>query len=168
MQLSLPIFPESTVLVNHQFGIKREGDFVYYMLNGKTIYCHEKDDHDTYRFTLACIIKNELCTKAELSKALGINRKNLDRYCNAYKEKGADCFFNREDNRGQCYRFTEDKHTTAQELLNSGLLPAQVAKRIGVSESAIRYHLKSGDLKKNLMQTTASKSKPVNRVKGIG
>ena len=148
MQLSLPIFPESTLLINHQLGFRREDDLVYYMLNGKTIYCHEKDDHDSYRFTLANLIKNELCTKAELIKALGINRKNLDRYCNAYKEKGADYFFNREDNRGQCYRFTEDKHTTAQELLNSGILPAQVAKRIGVSESAIQYHLKSGDLKK--------------------
>ena len=149
MQLSLPIFPESTVLINHQLGFRREDDFVYYMLNGKTIYCHEKDDHDSYRFTLANLIKNELCTKAELIKALGINRKNLDRYCNALKENGADYFFNREDNRGQCYRFTEDKHTTAQKLLNLGVLPAQVAKQIGVSESAIRYHLKLGDLKKN-------------------
>jgi hypothetical protein len=168
MQMSLPIFPESTVLVNHQFGFRRQDDFVYYMLNGKTIYCHEKADHDTYRFILACIINNGLCTKAELSKALGINRKNLDRYCKAYKEKGTDCFFNRKDNRGQCYRFTEDKHTTAQELLDSGVLPAQIAKRIDVSESAIRYHLKLGNLKKNLMRTTASKDKPVNQEKGIG
>jgi len=27
------IFPESTVLINHQLGFRRKDDFVYYMLN---------------------------------------------------------------------------------------------------------------------------------------
>ena len=37
----------------------------------------------------------------------------------------------------------------AQELLDAGKSQLNAAKTLGVSESCIRYHLRSGNLKKN-------------------
>jgi biotin operon repressor len=135
-------------MINFRVGFKEENGFVYYMLNGQNIYCHKEKDRNSYRFIMASLIKNNLCTITELSTALGVNRKNIERYVKSYNENGIDYFFNREDNRGQCYRFTEETKTMAQELLDAGVSQYSTAKELGISESAIRYHIRAGNLKK--------------------
>ena len=61
---------------------------------------------------------------------------------------GMAYFFNRKETRGQCHKFTPEKIEEAQRLLNLGYSQQGTAKAIGVSESAIRYHIKAGTLKK--------------------
>jgi len=41
---------------------------------------------------------------------------------------------------------TEDKKRLAQELLNKGYSNVKTAEAIGISESAIRYHIQQGNL----------------------
>jgi hypothetical protein len=65
-------------------------------------------------------------------------------------------FFNRKETRGQCHKFTPEKMKDAQELLNSGYSQQGTAKAIGVSESAIRYHIRDGGLKKSRSFTPVS------------
>jgi biotin operon repressor len=148
MQQILPIFPDATRMVNYQVGFKQIDDFVHYFVNGMPVYCHEKDDKNGYRFVLATLINNKFCSIKELSEALGVPRKNIERYAKALREKGMAYFFNRKETRGQCHKFTSEKVKDAQALLDAGYSQQGTAKRIGVSESAIRYHIKSGLLKK--------------------
>lgn len=148
MQQILPIFPDATRIVNYQVGFKQIDDFVHYFVNGMPVYCHEKDDKNGYRFVLATLINNKFCSIKELSEALGVPRKNIERYAKALREKGMAYFFNRKETRGQCHKFTSEKVKDAQALLDAGYSQQGTAKRIGVSESAIRYHIKSGLLKK--------------------
>lgn len=148
MQQILPIFPDETKMVNYQVGFKQEDDFVHYFVNGMPVYCHEKDDKNGYRFVLATLVNNNFCSIKELSEALGIPRKSIERYAKALREKGMAHFFNRKETRGQCHKFTPEKINKAQELLNDGHSQQGTAKIIGISESAIRYHLKAGTLKK--------------------
>jgi len=149
MQMQLPIFPESTKMINSSVGFFTKDDFVYYLHNGSPVFCHSKDQLNSYRFILANLTKTGLCSCTELSTALGINVKNVQRYKQALEAHGPDWFFNREDNRGQCYKFTEDKLQEAQDLLNDGYSQKRVATHLGVSEGAVRYHLRNGRLKKN-------------------
>jgi hypothetical protein len=148
MQLQLAIFPEHTKLINSTVGFYMKDGFVYYLHNGSPIFCHSKEDRDSYRYILATLVTTKLCTCTEISKALGINVKNVQRYVKTLKEQGTSHFFNREDHRGQCYKFTEDVKEKAQELINSGNSQEKVAKELGISEGAIRYHLRNGKLKK--------------------
>ncbi len=147
--MQMPIFPESTKMINTSVGVFQKDDFVYYLHNGSPVYCHAKDQLNSYRFILANLTKMGLCSCTELSAALGINVKNVQRYKQALEANGVDWFFNRVDNRGQCYKFTEDKLQEAQDLLNNGYSQKRVAVRLDVSESAVRYHLRNGSLKKN-------------------
>ena len=48
----------------------------------------------------------------------------------------------------QIKELSEEKIKQAQELLDNGESQLKTAKKVGVSESAVRYHLKSGKLKK--------------------
>jgi transposase len=144
MQMQLPIFPENTKLINSSVGFFRKNDFIFYLHNGSPVYCHSQDDLNTYRYVLANLVATGLCTISELSRALGVNIKNIQRYKKALDDKGTSWFFNREDNRGQCHKMNEDKVKEAQSLLDEGYSQKGAAKRLGISEGAIRYHLRSG------------------------
>ena len=148
MQQILPIFPEDTKMVNYQVGFKQMDDFIHYFVNGMPVYCHEKKDKNGYRFVLATLVNNNFCSIRELSEALGVNKKNVERYAKDLRDKGMSHFFNRKETRGQCHKFTPEKIKEAQRLLNLGRSQYGTAKDIGVSESAIRYHIKAGTLKK--------------------
>lgn len=149
MQQILPIFPVDIKMVNYQVGFKQMDDFVHYFVNGMPVYCHQLDDKNGYRYVLGTLVNNNFCSIKELSEALGVNKKNVERYAKDLREKGMSHFFNRKETRGQCYKFTPEKMKKAQELLDQGYSQYRTAKMIGVSESAIRYHIKAGSLKKN-------------------
>lgn len=148
MQQILPIFPDATRMINYQVGFKQVDDFVHYFVNGMPVYCHEKEDNNGYRFVLATLVNHNFCCIKEMSEALGVPRKNIERYAKALREKGMAHFFNRKETRGQCHKLTPGKIKDAQEFLDNGYSQQGTAKTIGVSESAIRYHIKSGRLKK--------------------
>ena len=149
MQQILPIFPVDIKMVNYQVGFKQMDDFVHYFVNGMPVYCHQLDDKNGYRYVLGTLVNNNFCSIKELSEALGVNKKNVERYAKDLREKGMSHFFNRKETRGQCYKFTPEKMNKAQWLLGQGYSQYRTAKMIGVSESAIRYHIKAGSLKKN-------------------
>jgi len=50
MQHQLPLFPESTKLVNCSVGIFTKEEFVYYLHNDSPVFCHAKDDRNSYRY----------------------------------------------------------------------------------------------------------------------
>lgn len=149
MQLQLAIFPERTKLINSSIGFYAKDDFVYYLHNGSPIFCHSKEDRNSYRYILANLVVNNMCTCSEISKALGIQVKNVQRYTKDLRTKGMGYFFNREDNRGQCHKFTSAVQSEAQRLLDNGYSQQMAARKVGLSEAAIRYHVRDGKLKKN-------------------
>jgi hypothetical protein len=151
MQTQLPIFPTGTKLINDSLGFREQDGTVYYFHNGNPIYCHGKDDRNGYRFVLASLVFNKLCKIIELCSALGENRKNIERYVKAYREHGSSYFFGRKEQRGQCYKMTSDKLSTIQHALDEGLSIYRIALNEDISESAIQYHIKNGNLKKNLV-----------------
>ena len=57
-------------------------------------------------------------------------------------------FLKLKETRGQCNKFTQEKKNQAQYLLDKGYSQYRTAKIVGVSESAIRYHIKANNLKK--------------------
>ena len=152
MQPLLPFFPDGTKFINEAVGYCQQDGTVYYLHYGKPIYCHAVEDRDGYRFALANLVVNDLCLICEISKAFGINRKNVERYVKSYKDHGAGYFFKREERRGQCYKVTETKMCAIQSDLDSGLSIYRTAQNHDISESAISYHIRNGKLKKKVLR----------------
>jgi hypothetical protein len=151
MQTWLPFFPENTKMINSFVGFFEMNGTVHYMLGGKPIHCHDKNDPNGFRFVMAILVKNKLCTIKELSKALGVPRKNIERYAKAYHDNGAGYFFERKETRGQCYKITSEILTAIQSDLDCGTSIYRTALNHNISESAISYHIKKGNLKKKLL-----------------
>ena len=150
MQLQLPIFPESTKLINSSVGFYKEKEFIFYLHNGSPIFCHHVDSMNNYRYILANLVQSKLCSPREISEAFGISQRNVERYAQKLKEHGMESFFNQIDHRGECYKMTEPVLLQAQQLLDQSYSQLKTAHSLGVSESCIRYHLKNGNLKKKL------------------
>jgi len=148
MQTQLPFFPTGTRLINASVGTREQGGTVYYFHNGKPIYCHDMEDRNGYRFIMANLVVNGLCTITELCSVFGAGRKNIERYAKAYREQGAEHFFNRKERRGQCHKMTPSKLVSIQSDLDSGLSIYRIALNHEVSEAAVSYHIKKGSLKK--------------------
>lgn len=148
MQMQLPIFPVSTKLINASVGFYEQDGLVYYLHNGAPFYCHSKDNLNAYRFITANLVVNNLCRPSEVASALGVSARNIQRYAKALREKGADWFFQQTQKRGDAHKLTPDKMAQAQRLLDDGTAVASVARQVGVTEGALRYHLKKSTLKK--------------------
>lgn len=152
MQMQLPIFPQTTKLINASVGFFEKDSFVYYLHNGSPIYCHDKNDLNSYRFIVANLITTNLCTATELSLALGVSNRNMQRYAKTLRVKSAKWFFNRPDKQYDAHKLTPEKLLEAQGLLDASIPVLSVAKQLGVTEGAIRYHIKQGSIKKRDVQ----------------
>lgn len=149
MQMQLPIFPEGTKLVNACLGFKKSDDYVYYLHNGSPIFCHQKDDLNSYRYITANLVDSGLCKCSELADALGVSRRNIERYTKHLREKGSGWFLKRLERRGGAHKITDEMMRKAEELINGFYSVSDVARMLGVSEGALRYHIKKGNIKKN-------------------
>jgi len=148
MQMQLPLFPPSTKLINPTLGFYENEGFVYYLHNGSPIFCHKQEDILAYRYICGNLVFNRLCTAVDLAKALGVNKRNIERYAVAIREHGIGHYLNKKDRRGQCHKMTPDILEKAQGLIDSGKSQLKTARTLGVSESSIRNHIKNGNLKK--------------------
>ena len=148
MQMKLPFYPTSTKLINPTLGFFEMNGIVQYLHIGEPIYCHRKDDLASYRYICGNLIFNKLCTISELARALGVNKRNIERYAKSVQENGTSHFFHKEDRRGQCHKMTPDIVEKAQAFLDLGHSQQKTANELSVSESSIRYHFRKGNLKK--------------------
>ena len=146
--MQLPIFPHTTKLINSNVGFFERDDFVFYLHNGSPIYCHEKNDLNSYRFIIANLVVIGLCSPIDLARALGVSNRNMQRYAKTLREKGTDWFFNKEEKRGDAHKLTDEMLSEAQKLISKFYSVVDVARLLGVTEGALRYHIKKGTIKK--------------------
>jgi hypothetical protein len=148
MQMLLPIFPSTTKMLSESWGVFEKDDMVYYLHSGMPVYVHSKEDIPTYRYVTGTLVHLHACSPSQLSKVFGVNKKNFERYAKKLKEGGSVAFFDSVDNRGKCHKMLEGQLKKTQELIDNGYSQLKTSKEIGVSESAIRYHIRKGNLKK--------------------
>jgi hypothetical protein len=149
MQLQLPLFPSGTKLVSPCVGVYEQDGLVQYIVNGLPVYAHGKDDLQAFRFFVSNLISHGLCTKTEVRKAFCITEDYVSRAYRLFKTEGESGFFKPENRHGYCYKLVGDNLVRAQQLLDEGRNQSATAVAVGVSESAIRYAIKMGHLKKN-------------------
>ena len=148
MQMQIPIFPKSTKLINANVGLFEKDDFVYYLHNGSPIYCHDKNDLNSYRYITANLVLTKLCTPKEIADALGVSNRNIQRYTKTLREKGTDWFFHKSEKKGDAHKLTKEMLEDAQEMINNFYSVVDVARLLGVTEGALRYHIRKGNIKK--------------------
>lgn len=150
MQLRLPLFPVGTLMVSDCVGVYVEDGLVIYILNGMPVYQHDKDDLQGFRFFFCNLIKLGHCTRKQIRDAFHVTDDYVKRAYAKYTKEGESAFFGPENRHGYCHKLIGSTLERAQALLDGGTSQNATAKAVGVRESAIRYAIKAGYLKKNL------------------
>ena len=148
MDLENMFTPETSKQINAFLSQYEKDSHIYYLHKGNPIYCHGKEDHNSYRFIVGNLICNNLCTITEFHESTGEARKNIERYAKTFRTQGAAHFFSRKETRGQCYKMTDELKSEVQKRLDEGWSCYRISKEYEISEAAIRYHKKNGNLKK--------------------
>jgi hypothetical protein len=150
MQLILPIFPNNTVLLNSSVGVYEREGIVQYLVNGLPVYSHSKEDHDAFRFITSNFIHQGLCRKVDVERAFGVSEDSVSRAYKKYITKGESGFFGTDARHGRAHKVVGERRERIQTKLDKGQSVYSIAKQEGVRESAIRYGIKQGYLKKSL------------------
>jgi predicted transcriptional regulator len=149
MQLRLPIFPKEARLVNEDLGVYEQDGLIQYLVNGLPVYCHAKDDLNAFRFITSNFIHQGLCKKIEIERFFNVSADAVHRYYQKFVKKGESGFFGEETRCGKAHKIIGERRERIQTKLDKGQSVNSIAKEEGVRESAIRYAIKQGYLKKS-------------------
>ena len=150
MQLLLPIFPIETRLINPSVGVYERDGIIQYLVNGLPVYSHHKDDNDAFRFITSNFIHQGLCRKVDIERAFGVSEDSVSRAYKKFMAKGEAGFFGPDSRHGKAHKIVGSRRERIQAKLDKGQSVYSIAKEEGVRESAIRYGIKQGYLKKSL------------------
>lgn len=149
MQLHLPIFPKEARLISEHVGLYERDGIVQYIVNGLPVYAHDREDLNAFRFITSNLIKQGLCRKVEVQRCFGVSEDSVQRYYKKFIEQGEKGFFGDDARKGKAYKICGERRQRIQSKLDKGLSVNRIAREEGVRESAIRYQIKMGYLKKN-------------------
>ncbi|MFH0864814.1 MAG: hypothetical protein V1904_01375 [Bacteroidota bacterium] len=152
MQLLLPIFPKEARLINECVGVCENDGIIQYIVNGLPVYSHSKEDMNAFRFITSNFIHQGLCRKVEIERCFGVSEDSVSRAYKKYISKRESGFFGEDGRHGTAHKIIGERRERIQSKLDKGKSNYRIAKEEGVRESAIRYAIKQGYLKKNLQK----------------
>jgi hypothetical protein len=148
MQLLLPIFPPDAKMINNVLGVQERDGTVHYLLNGMPMYAHLTEDLQAFRFITSNFIHMGICTQVDIQRAFHVSEDSVSRAYKKFVNKGEAGFFGPDSRHGNAHKIVGPKRERMQSKLDKGQSVNSIAKEEGVGESAIRYALKQGYLKK--------------------
>ena len=158
MQLQLPIFPSDTVLVSLCLGVYERDGLVQYIANGLPIYAHSKEDLRAFRYITSNFIHQGLCRKVDVQRSFLVSEDSVQRAYKKFVEEGERGFFGEDARKGTAHKIVGECRLRIQSKLDKGQSVNSIAKQEGLQESAIRYGIKQGYLKKSPARTASLRS----------
>ena len=143
-QLLLQGFPEGASRICPVVSILKKDGRVTYFVGPDNYFSHPDDDQSSFRFAITTLIANHHVRASEVeTSCLGISHRTLMRWNRQYAESGPSCFYTPRAVRGRTV-ITRAKAVECGRMLEEGLRIAEVARCVGVNESALRKAVESG------------------------
>jgi transposase len=142
----LPAQPGDAQEINPVVAIVCQHQQVAYFASGLPIFVHAEDDRVGRRIVAAQLRELGLAQQDELSAAWGVHRSTLYRQHRKLTTEGVLGVVEGKRGPHGPHRFTADKRQRVAELLGEGRSIREAARQVGVTEGAIRYALRRGEL----------------------
>ena len=150
MQIHLPIFPPDTKMLNPSVGVYEKDGLVHYAVSALPVYAHARDDLAAFRFITSNFIHLGLCRKVDVQRAFRVSEDSVSRAYKKFVTEGEAGFFGPDARRGHAHKIVGERRERIQAKLDHGQSVNSIAREEGVRESAIRYAIKQGYVKKRL------------------
>jgi DNA invertase Pin-like site-specific DNA recombinase len=152
-QIQLPLFPPGVTPITQVLAFSKEDGRVTYFNGSMPVFIHDEDDLASFRMITAQFCVNGNATQAEIMRAFGVSKISLKRAVKRYRTEGPKGFYQPQKRRGPAV-LTPAVQASAQQLLDEGLEPSQVADRLGIKRDTFSKAVRAGRVhqraKKNL------------------
>lgn len=137
-QSFIPGFPEGAQRIGEALSILEQDGRVTYFVGGDNYVDHPVGDKAGERFAFACLMQNRHIRAVDLEKSpLLLPHRTLMNWSAQYRKDGATSFF-----RGQPLKkppvMTETVRVQCAILLDEGIGPSEIARRLGIKHSTLR------------------------------
>ena len=149
--IEFPLLPEEAVTLGPRLAvIETPEELVFVNASGPLMSC-SRNDATAKRYLGAVFMAQGLAKGEDLAAVLGTHRSTLFRNLKLYREGGLDAI---RDGRGhgaprRAHKLTDEVLAIAQACLDKGGSQSAAARKVGVSETAIRHAIKTGRLRRN-------------------
>ena len=144
-QIQLPLFPHGVTPVTDVLAFSKDNGRVTYFNGSMPVFSHEEDDIASFRMITAQFYVNGNATQAQIIRAFGVSKISLKRAVKRYRNEGPKGFYQPQKRRGPAV-LTPAVLAEAQQLLDEGLEPSQVADRLGVKPDTFSKAIRAGRL----------------------
>ena len=152
-QTQLPFFPEGVTRISDLLAFRVEDGRVTYFNGNMPVFIHDKDDIATFRMITAQFCVNGNARQAEVARVFGIPKVTVKRAVKRYREEGPKGFYTPRKARGAAV-LTPGVMAEAQRLLDEGLEPADVARRLDILPDTLSKAVRAGWLHKRAKKKT--------------
>ena len=137
-QLLFAGFPEGAIRIGSILSILKKEGRVTYFVGADNYFSHAEADQCGQRFAIATLISNGHVRACEVeASSLGIPYRTLMNWTRQLAQKGATSFYVPRAPRGSTV-FSEEKAKECARLIAAGGRIAEVARKMGVKDSALR------------------------------
>ena len=144
-QMVLPIFPEGCTHITPALTFARKDGRVTYFHGLMPVFTHDENDIRSFRMITSQFCVNGNAKQVEIIKAFGVPACSVKRAVKLYQEKGPSGFFMPRRPRGPAV-LTLPVLAEAQEKLDEGLSPSEVADQLGLKRDTLRKAIGAGRL----------------------
>ena len=151
-QIQLPIFPEDVTHITPLLAFSKQDGRVTYFSGSMPVFVHDEDDLASFRMITAQFCVNGNVKQADIVRAFGVTKISLERAVKRYREEGPKGFYTPRKRRGPAV-LTPAVLVEAQQLLDEGLEPSEVADRLGIKRNTFSKAVRAGRLHKPVKKT---------------
>lgn len=154
-QIQLPFFPEGVTHITPLLAFGVEDGRITYFNGSMPVFVHDQGDLASFRMITAqfCVTGN--AKQCEVAQAFGIPKITIKRAVKLYREAGPKGFYRPRQTRGAAV-LTAPVLAQAQQLLDEGLEPREVAERLGIKPDTLSKAVRVGRLHRAVKKKTPS------------
>jgi hypothetical protein len=143
----LPLIPHGATRISDSFSVVRENGQWTYFCGVNPIFGHAENDHRAFRMFTAQLICQGACRQVDVVRAFGVSKNSVIRSVDAYRAGSVAAFYAPRTGRGASV-LTPEVTVRAQQRLEAGLSPREVADQLGLKCDTLRKAIQQGRLTK--------------------
>jgi len=161
-QMVLPLFPEGSTAITDTLSFEKRDGRVTYFHGLAPVFIHEAHDTKTFRMITSQFCANGQAKQSDIARAFGVTLISVKRSVKLYRAQGPKGFYAPRRARGPAV-LLEPVLVAAQEQLDTGVHPSNVADSLGVKRDTLAKAIRAGRLhvaKKKSSSKRSSKPAP--------
>jgi len=148
-QQLLPLIPTGATQISDLVSVYRDDQRWTYYVGTLPVYYHDSGDSRMFKLVTAQMIEAGLCRKIDIIRTFGVSKNSVIRSVSKLRQGGIEAFFKKRQGRKGGKVLTQTVLERAQQLLDQGHSPRQVADELSVKYDTFRKALKDGRLTKS-------------------